>query len=38
MINKPFRVEELLTMIEAKIEASLAANSRAPADPPVAVA
>jgi signal transduction histidine kinase len=38
VINKPFRVEELLTMIEAKIEASLAANSRAPADPPVAVA
>jgi signal transduction histidine kinase len=38
VINKPFRVEELLTMIEAKIEASLAANGRAPADPPVAVA
>jgi signal transduction histidine kinase len=38
VINKPFRVEELLSMIEAKIEASLAAGERAPADPPVAVA
>jgi signal transduction histidine kinase len=39
VINKPFRVEELLTMIESKVEASVSGDAeRPPVDPPVAVA
>jgi CheY-like chemotaxis protein len=33
VINKPFRVEELLVMIERKIEASIAESSREPSAP-----